>query len=1005
MSETLLKDLLRQDNNLHHVLSFNHLLEYQISEIVTQYSNFGTLLNSVKYDVSIENITVMPDEILPGEAHHFGLNYTCSIVGDVVLRTENVDDSFVYRLRTTIARLPLMTGRTLLSSPLQQAESYPFTGAFIVRGKLRSIPPTKSTIFDQPVLMIAKNEMSLQVRSRHPAKSFRSTSTIDFKVDTKKNSEGILLVRLAFQKTYVHVFLLIQALGCSAAKFCDIVKLFAGKKYDRKIFCRYELSMKKNKYTDKAIDIDSAEMLVAGIYGKTIQSTGHSIINTETFPHIIMDDKEQERNSKVLYLARVLVLLIFITHQLIPEAEYPYRDEYSSSQITSSANHLGSLFRLLFINHIRTCGKLLRRALMKLPAPQATKAARVDMVKIIGEHRLSARILSAVASGVWSLLRKGMSLAINNNNDEAVLMQLRRISSSLTTTDGTHTRPRNVSTDQYGFVCAAYTPDGESTGLVYEMAMTAKVSPPVINRHILTEILMFQLRDIIKEIAAPVSANAEVFFVFDSNSVPICKTSNKDEFIERFRKLRRTLTISPYSFVCFQQNVIVVQSDEGFLCRPLLIISEISRLTPTHTFNDALAQGIIEYVSVFEQKTLCKIATSSSTLCPLSTHMEITQASFLGLMCGGSPFATAMQGPRLSYFGNQRKQAITSSIKDRRGAISTTQLWHSHKSLCVPFSEQCRPTGGESAGTPLIIAFLALEGNEEDAVIMNKACVERGALMASTTRTYSSEAAPPNASFSEKFEVPGEVVAKKNVSYSAMESNGLPKEGVEIKGGNIVISKTRSIKRTLKNSNKSMNNQFMLSRRDISTSSRLDESGIVTETLHHTLPTGTRANVSIRTSRPVIVGDKVTSRHAQKSTVSRLWPQEDMPVSMETGCSPDLIASPLSLTSRMTMCSLIEALTGKAVCISGDTDLGIDNQNYDVSNKIHLEQMGNILRQHGFSSTGKEKYIDGRTGDVIEGMVFTGVVDYLRLVHLVRLCVFARRCMLLFLIMSYYTGL
>ena len=176
-------------------------------------------------------------------------------------------------------------------------------------------------------------------------------------------------------------------------------------------------------------------------------------------------------------------------------------------------------------------------------------------------------------------------------------MQLRRISSSLTTTDGTHTRPRNVSTDQYGFVCAAYTPDGESTGLVYEMAMTAKVSPPVINRHILTEILMFQLRDIIKEIAAPVSANAEVFFVFDSNSVPICKTSNKDEFIERFRKLRRTLTISPYSFVCFQQNVIVVQSDEGFLCRPLLIISEISRLRP-RTLSTMLLHKALSSTSV-----------------------------------------------------------------------------------------------------------------------------------------------------------------------------------------------------------------------------------------------------------------------------------------------------------------------------------------------------------------------------------------------------------------------
>ena len=997
----VLRSFLQKDQNVHHLLSFDYLVGRQVQEVVSTYGTVGTLLQDTKYAITVENITVQPDESTPVECHSYGQNYTLSVLGDIVLTTPDIPDSLVYRVKTTVARLPLMTGRTSLSSCLD-VDPYPIVGAFIVRGKLRTIPVTKVVAWDVPILMIRRKEKYIQVRSRHPHKAFRSTSTVEFRMGPKKaDMEGVIVCRLAFQKSDLHVSVLAQGLGCDVGTFIRLIRQFAGTQYERHIFRRYEVSMGNNRWSSKCWDVTSAELCISKIYKKTTQSTGHNILLSETFPHIrCPEDPEKERRAKVLYLAYCVTLLILVSHDKVPEEELPLRDDFSQSQLQSASSHLGGLFRLLFISHIRTCGKLLRRALMKIQAPAEVRAAQLDLVKVFGEHRLSSRIMSAVASGVWSQLRKGVSMALNNNNEDSVAMQLRRVSSSLTTTDGTHTRPRNVMRDQYGFICASYTPDGEMTGLVYELACTATSTPPVPDRSIV-------LRVILEECADVFVPSEEAFYGAESGSRPAAPGSallmgpsgciegvvtDKDEFLRRFYGLRRTLAISPFTFINYQNAtaLLQIQQDEGFLCRPLVVADRLGDITPTLDFPTALRNGIVEYVNVREQATICNIAVSArSFVAGQTTHVELTQASILGQMCGSAPFVTAQQGPRNSYFGSQKKQAITADPKDRRGGVGTTQLWHSHRSLVSAKTERMVPGHDELRATPLVLAFLSVEGVEEDAVVFSKAAAERGAMLASTARTYQSEAPPPNSIFSEIFERPGEVIAKKNVDYSAVGADGLPRRGAYIKGGDVVIGKTRSVKKQIgKIATKQQ--KFMLTRRDISSTSRPDESGFVTGSCMSTLPTGTRAVVDVTTTRELIVGDKLASRYAQKSTISSFWPQEDLPVSMVTGMSPDIIASPLSLTSRMTMASMIEAVTGKAVALSGDLSVGVDRQEFDAGNGEHVRRTEEVLKAHGFHPTGKEKFLDGRTGEPIEGLVFVGVVDYLRLIHLASKKAYAR---------------
>jgi DNA-directed RNA polymerase beta subunit len=148
------------------------------------------------------------------------------------------------------------------------------------------------------------------------------------------------------------------------------------------------------------------------------------------------------------------------------------------------------------------------------------------------------------------------------------------------------------------------------------------------------------------------------------------------------------------------------------------------------------------------------------------------------------------------------------------------------------------------------------------------------------------------------------------------------------------------------------------------------------------LSTGVRAIVSVESTCPVYVGDKLSTQYSQKGVVGAIWQDEDMPFSMVTGVSPDIIASPLSITSRMTMNALLEAQTGKVVAVTGNLQLGVDGQDFATSLTGRAVSNGEALVRAGFERTGKEKYIDGRTGEVLTAEVFTGIVSYARLVHM-----------------------
>ena len=962
MCTVALESFLATDTNRHHVDGFDHLLRHSLPEIIGVYGTFTSVLDGKKFEVRLTDVVSSPTCTTVSECYTFGLNFLVCIRARLTLYVDGAETSHA---TLPIAHLPAMTGRTVLAGSTY-TDNEPFSGLFITKGKCRTIPPTKNIVHNTPVLTSDRKTTKIQIRSSHPGKVYRSTSTLDMAIDKL----GTIRCHLPFQTSATHIRVLLLALGATHQDILGAIRRIAGSRYDAGLFYPLEVSLQFDH--PEIATADDAILSISRQLHKTDPAAGLAMLRNEVLPHI-----GAEFRPKWQYLCLCATQLYLCHLGKVPARD---RDEYALSHITTSADHLGSLFRLLFIAHMRTCGKLLRRAI------GASGVASVCLEKVYGEHRLSARLISAVSSGNWSTIRKGVSINLVSNNYDAIEAQLRRVSSSLVTTSGNHTAPRNVAPDQYGFICAASTPDGETTGLIYELAITASISPPVAEVASLNLLLRSRLARHLQAVDAWLLSPraADMYQYLDASGGWSGCTDDPTALVDGILRLRRRGGISPYVFV--ERNdaarTIRVTHESGVLYRPLLIRGRQQDIRPGMGFGRLVAEGIVEFVSPAQQASLCRIAVSPGHVTAETTHIELTQASFLGKLAASVAFVTGQQGPRLAYSTLQRRQIITGGQKRYRGANETNQLWNTNRPLVRTRCAQALPeTASIHRNVPVVLAFLAMPQNQEDAIIVKQGTLDRGAFRMSDSREYQSEASASSAGSqsASKFERPVHATARRTTSYEHIEDNGLPLPGTRIPGGDVVIGKTI----TTRSSSAARTS-------DISTCTKQGDTGVVTRSESLNLPTGQRVRVQVTVSRRPEVGDKFTSQYAQKGVIGAVWQDADMPFSERTGMAPDLVVSPLSMTSRMTMSSLLEALCGKAMCTAGDYDLGLDHQDYQGSNTRYHKVFESELVRHGFCHDGTETFIDGRTGRSIDASVFVGVVDYYRLVHIASKKIHAR---------------
>jgi DNA-directed RNA polymerase I subunit RPA2 len=105
-----------------------------------------------------------------------------------------------------------------------------------------------------------------------------------------------------------------------------------------------------------------------------------------------------------------------------------------------------------------------------------------------------------------------------------------------------------------------------------------------------------------------------------------------------------------------------------------------------------------------------------------------------------------------------------------------------------------------------------------------------------------------------------------------------------------------------------------------------------------------------------------------------------MPFS-ESGMTPDIIFNPHGYPSRMTIGMMLESMSGKVSALQGEA---LDATPFRFSETdTASDYYGKLMEKYGFNYYGTESMYSGVDGSLMTAEIFTGIVYYIRLRHMV----------------------
>jgi DNA-directed RNA polymerase beta subunit len=282
------------------------------------------------------------------------------------------------------------------------------------------------------------------------------------------------------------------------------------------------------------------------------------------------------------------------------------------------------------------------------------------------------------------------------------------------------------------------------------------------------------------------------------------------------------------------------------------------------------------------------------------------------------------------------------------------------------------------AGQNFILGIMSYQGfNIEDALIMNKASLERGLSRSTFFRTYDGEERKYPGGQVDKFEIPEKEVRgyRASEAYRHLAEDGIIEPETQCNGGDVLIGRTSPPRFT--HPYDDFDDLSQPQRRETSISMRHSEKGTVdTVIITETLDGNKIIKIKSRDLRIPELGDKFASRHGQKGILGLLSPQENMPFTAK-GIVPDLVINPHCIPSRMTLGQLFEGLLGKVAAAVGQVQNATP---FEVENMDDVQQR---LVEHGFDYGGRQTMYNGITGEKYDVGIYFACVYYQKLHHLV----------------------
>jgi DNA-directed RNA polymerase II subunit RPB2 len=996
----IIEDFFKKKGVVHQQIeSFNDYINRGIQQVIDEEP--GIIINPKKnqqFTLHFGNVTILSPSIVeedrtlrciyPLEARNRDLNYDSAICCDV-RETLHEDGKLIEEVnhnRIVIGRTPVMVRADICNlNALSQTDRInagecenDSGGYFIIRGHERVIVSQLRGNYNQAVVLKQKPGEKYSYIAEYRSMSEQTGHSVQIKSMISSDDKTIVF-SIPYIKDLIPVGIIFKALGFINENDISGYIGLNSQEANRFIQTIIRDSFFIENQEDALNHIGQFSMHIIPKEKRRVYAW--QVVESELFPHMGISATVKE---KAIILGNIIRKLIKTRLELRSPDD---RDNYANKRIESCGILCTELFKTLFKRYIHS---------IKLQLDK--KKSRVDIMSILSRlNTITAGLKHSFSTGNWgvqknSYIRTGVSQVMSRMTYGATLSHMRRIVIPIGK-EGKNAKIRQIHSSQFGFICPAETPEGQTAGIVLNFALLSRVTRKI-PTYLVKEVLEENKNIIfIKDYDMNLLKNSSTVLL---NGILVGMTQDPESIVEYVKQSRRCRRLDSDVSVTYDvvDDEVRVFSDAGRASRPLFTVGENGlNVNKSHkpNWNKLVKQNLIEYVDSSEIENYVIAMKPEYIKAWKNDYCEIHPCMLMGVMGNIIPFPDHSPSPRNCYQCSMGKQAIgmySLAYKLRTDTIVHV-LDYPQRAIVSTKPAEFMGFNKMPSGINAIVAIMSYTGyNQEDSVILNQSAIDRGLFSVTSFRTVSDVekngsmytfetiCIPPQSSSKIKIGESG-YFKRKNANFKFLDEKGVVKERTSVKAGDVIIGKI--LTKCSKTGEES--------KTDCSVVVKHGEDGIVDRVNITITPNGYKmVKIVIRNQRIPEVGDKFASRAAQKGTVGAVYRQEDMPFNSD-GICPDIIINPHAIPSRMTVNQLMECVLGKACSIKGTYGDATPFSSSSTDNAA--ERICELLASVGMESdksynrTGWEQMYNGFTGELVKAKVFMGPTYYQRLKHMV----------------------
>lgn len=701
----------------HQIESYNHFINYQAGRTIQMFNPLR--INSEKHllesglhlldiEISFDNFKMFPPQIhenngatktmLPQEAKLRNFTYASSMTVDVHIKyiIRDGEDQQNPRIiektlpkKINIGKMPIMLKSSICvltqnnHIPPAHTGECPLDcgGYFVIKGSEKTVLGQERAAENRIYCFDGKNTTKwnwfAEIKSVPDYKCI-SPKQLDMMIASKNNGFGHgLYVTIPRFKSPIELFALYRALGVlSDREICEHILLnIEDAKQAEMLVCLEASIIDGNKYPTQEDSLRHIISMVAFTPINMDKETGAKkkrefaldVLGTDLLPHC------RTLKQKLYLLGTMAKKLIQTSLGWLPPDD---RDSYVNKRIELTGTLLNNLFRNYF-------NKLVKEMQKKIVSEINTGSWRTsndyeniitmnNIYKIMKTTTIENGISRALSTGDFSIKQSnsskvGVGQVANRLTYLGTLSHLRRINTPLEKS-GELIDPRKLHGTTWGFLCPAETPEGQSIGVVKNIAYMAHITIPT-NSASLYEYVEPSITKV-DDVASPTDLYDKVkVFV---NGIWLGVTEDPVRLYAEMKDKKHRGIINIYTSIIFNYKTMEIRicNDGGRLTRPVLRVKDDrALLTPDIVrrvgsrelaWNDLLtncriAESVIEYIDPEEQNhSMIAMKSKNAYLQDhfmkiRYTHCEIHPSTIFGVLASCIPFPEHNQAPRNTY--------------------------------------------------------------------------------------------------------------------------------------------------------------------------------------------------------------------------------------------------------------------------------------------------------------------------------------------------------------------